>query len=278
MPDLKITQLTDLPIPAVGDELPIAADPLGTPVTRKTKVGNLTRQILDPTAKTANYTLTTSDRFITVDASGASRTVFVPAASGNTGIVWTVKKIDSSSNTVTIDPDASETIDGAANYVLTEENQAISFTSNGTNIVILFNKQETGAGGFISSVTDTAEILLTVSAGDLTADIEVDSIDQSKLEPGIRDLLTDADTALQLADLQTAPSATPTGSDLINFIDVSDGNALKTATISSLPGGGGGSQEVYIQDAEPSVSGPTIWVQTGLGRGGDKFMLWALDV
>ena len=146
MPDLKITQLTDLPIPAVGDELPIAADPLGTPVTKKTKVGNLTRQILDPTAKTANYTLTTSDRFITVDASGANRTVFVPAASGNEGIVWTVKKIDSSTNTVTIDPSGSETIDGAATFVLTEQNQAISFTSNGTNLVILFNKQDNTGG------------------------------------------------------------------------------------------------------------------------------------
>jgi len=41
---------------------------------------------------------------------------------------------------------------------------------------------------------------------------------------------------------------------------------------------GGGSQEVYIQDTKPTVSGPTIWVETGLGRGGNKFRLWALDV
>jgi hypothetical protein len=135
MPDLPITGLPGTTSATVNDLLPI----VNGGVTKSISSGNLGKQILDPTAKTANYTLTTSDRFITVDASGASRTVFVPAASGNTGIVWTVKKIDSSSNTVTIDPDASETIDGAATFVLTAQNQAISFTSNGTNIVILQN-------------------------------------------------------------------------------------------------------------------------------------------
>lgn len=167
MPDLKITQLTETTVATVNDPLPIVNG--GT--TRKITSGNLGKQILDATAKTANYTLTTSDRFITVDATSGNKSVFVPAASGNTGIVWIVKKIDSSSNTVTIDPDASETIDGASTYVLTAQNQAVSFTSNGTNIVILQNNSSGGGGsGDVvgpASSTDNALVRFDSTTGKL---------------------------------------------------------------------------------------------------------------
>lgn len=167
MPDLKITQLTETTVATVNDPLPIVNG--GT--TRKITSGNLGKQILDATAKTANYTLTTSDRFITVDATSGNKSVFVPAAAGNTGIVWIVKKIDSSSNTVTIDPDASETIDGASTYVLTAQNQAVSFTSNGTNIVILQNNSNGGGGsGDVvgpASSTDNALVRFDSTTGKL---------------------------------------------------------------------------------------------------------------
>ena len=141
MANQKITELTALTTPAVEDVLAIVDDPSGTPVTKKITFGNLSKQIIDATAKTANYTLTTSDRLIFVDASSGAVTISVPAASGNEGIVWIVKKIDSSANAVIIDPDGAETIDGDSSYSLTEENQSISFTSNGSNIVIISEKQ-----------------------------------------------------------------------------------------------------------------------------------------
>jgi len=115
MPDLKITQLTETTSASLSDPLPI----VNAGTTKKITSGNLSKQILDATPKTANYTLTTSDRFITVDADGTGGlSVFLPAAAGNTGIVWTVKKIGSGSDTVTINPDGAETIDGAATFDL----------------------------------------------------------------------------------------------------------------------------------------------------------------
>lgn len=60
------------------------------------------------------YTVLASDGSLWVDASGGAVTVNLPAAAANAGRVVVVKKIDSSANEVTIDPDAAETLDGVA--------------------------------------------------------------------------------------------------------------------------------------------------------------------
>jgi len=54
-------------------------------------------------------------------------TLSLPSASGNIGIQFTIKKIDTSSSTVTI----SGTIDGESNPQLTEQNSYITIISNG---------------------------------------------------------------------------------------------------------------------------------------------------
>lgn len=140
MADLKITQLTSLSSASTDDLLPIVDDPSGTPVTKKITYGNLSKKIINTTAKIANYTLTVNDRIILADASAGAITIFVPAASGNQGIEWTVKKIDSSANQVTVDPDSTETIDGASTYKLYNQYETVSFTSDGTNIITLSNR------------------------------------------------------------------------------------------------------------------------------------------
>lgn len=63
-------------------------------------------------AKTANYTLTTSDTVIRADASGGAFTLTLPAASGNTGLTYTIIRTDvaNSTNLLTIDANASELI------------------------------------------------------------------------------------------------------------------------------------------------------------------------
>ncbi|MDP3787375.1 MAG: hypothetical protein Q8R05_07535, partial [Candidatus Omnitrophota bacterium] len=72
-------------------------------------------------AKTAAYTATTSDMVITGDGTAAAFSITLPAASGNTGRSYTIKKIDSSVNAVTVDPNLAETIDGAATYALSAQ-------------------------------------------------------------------------------------------------------------------------------------------------------------
>ena len=60
---------------------------------------------------------------------------FLSAANPNAPI--TVKKIDSSVNAVTIDPNSSETIDGAATVALAGQYDAITAVSDGTNWIIV---------------------------------------------------------------------------------------------------------------------------------------------
>ncbi|MFE3578699.1 SGNH/GDSL hydrolase family protein [Streptomyces vinaceus] len=69
-------------------------------------------QLTYPVAsKTANYTATSFDEVIAADATSGAMTITLPTAVGRTRPV-TVKKVDSSANSVTIDGAGSETIDG----------------------------------------------------------------------------------------------------------------------------------------------------------------------
>ncbi len=83
-------------------------------------------------AKTANYTATTSDYYIACDASGGSFTITLPAVSGNTGLQYHIKKKDSSGNTVTIDGNASETIDGATTKVINTQYETVGLICTGS--------------------------------------------------------------------------------------------------------------------------------------------------
>ena len=64
------------------------------------------------------YTAGANDFHLRCSATGGAMTINLPAAANHTGRVYVIKKTDSSANTVTIDGNASETIDGAATLVL----------------------------------------------------------------------------------------------------------------------------------------------------------------
>jgi hypothetical protein len=84
-------------------------------------------------SKTANYTALTTDYFIACDASGGSFTITLLAASGNTGMRLLIKKTDSSGNTVTIDGNASETIDGSTTQVINTQYECYELICSGSN-------------------------------------------------------------------------------------------------------------------------------------------------
>jgi hypothetical protein len=90
--------------------------------------------------KTSNYTVTSSDRnsLIEVNATTGSLEITLPsAATLENGFVVSIKKIDSTTNTVTIDPVGSETIDGQTTVVLANQYDTINLVSNGVNWLIL---------------------------------------------------------------------------------------------------------------------------------------------
>lgn len=84
------------------------------------------------TTTSASYNAATAT-FIRADATSNNITVNLPAASGRAGRMYIVKKVDSSANTVTIDANASETIDGATTVVLTTQYEVQRLVCNGTN-------------------------------------------------------------------------------------------------------------------------------------------------
>lgn len=91
--------------------------------------------ILAVTTKTAAYTAVNTDDVILVDASSASFTLTLFTAVGNTGKKLIIKKTNST-NTVTVDANGSETIDGSLTYLLQTILDEVTIISNGTGWVI----------------------------------------------------------------------------------------------------------------------------------------------
>jgi len=92
---------------------------------------------MDSSTKTGNYTVLVTDTLLIGDASGGGITFTLPAVSGNSGLVYFIKKNDVTSNTVTIDANGSETIDDGLTAVLTMQYEAIMIVNNGVEWWIL---------------------------------------------------------------------------------------------------------------------------------------------
>jgi len=87
----------------------------------------------------ANITLDGTRHVALVDATAAARTITLPAATGISGRQYVIKKVDASANTVTVDGNASETIDGALTYVLSAQYKYVVLVSNGSNWSVIGN-------------------------------------------------------------------------------------------------------------------------------------------
>lgn len=70
-----------------------------------------------------------------VDATAGTITINFPTAVGNTAW-YVVKKIDSSVNTVVLDPNAAETLDGQATQTIRFQNTSVDIYSDNTNLFI----------------------------------------------------------------------------------------------------------------------------------------------
>jgi len=99
--------------------------------------------VVQVVAKTATYTATLADDVITVDTSGGAWTLDLPTAVGNGGKVYTIKKIEASTNALTIDPDGTETIEGDTTRKMFTLNETYKIVSNNANWVALDHKTNT---------------------------------------------------------------------------------------------------------------------------------------
>lgn len=88
-------------------------------------------------AKTANYTLTSTDDVVAGATSGGAFTLTLPTAVGIAGKVYEVIKTDTSTNGLTIDGNSTETIGGSTTQILYGQYEAMRFISDGANWQIL---------------------------------------------------------------------------------------------------------------------------------------------
>lgn len=88
--------------------------------------------------KTANATLTDSEANILVDATSGSITITLPPAANRTGKRYLIKRIDPAGTTlVTIDANASETIDGLLTWELRQQGGFVEIVALSGNWVVL---------------------------------------------------------------------------------------------------------------------------------------------
>jgi len=111
----------------------------GSPVTTSGTIAlTINRDSFTPVnSVSTNTTLDDTYEIVLVDATSGTVTIVLPTAVGITGRKYYVKKIDSSSNLVTIDGNGSETIDDALTQSIGTRYNVFMVVSNGTNWSIL---------------------------------------------------------------------------------------------------------------------------------------------
>lgn len=93
-----------------------------------------TRQIKrrDVTKTTGTYTLDYTYDEILCNCAGGAITLNLPAAASSEGVGYTIKKIDSSANTVTIDGNGGETIDDQTMQTIGFQYTSLQIVCDGT--------------------------------------------------------------------------------------------------------------------------------------------------
>lgn len=81
---------------------------------------------------TATGNVVSGDYLIIADATGGAITMALPPAALVPGRIYAFKRVNSGANAVVIDPNAAETIDGAATYTLSAQWNSVTIMSNGT--------------------------------------------------------------------------------------------------------------------------------------------------
>jgi|WetSurMetagenome_2_1015567.scaffolds.fasta_scaffold81852_2 hypothetical protein len=122
-------------MPATVDKL------LGRPLLHSHQVSDLvvSSGALDITSSVTvtDDVVADSETMILADASLKAITITLPQASTVMNKLFKIKKIDSSTNTVTIDGYNTETIDGETAILIAYQNSAVQIVSNGSNWFII---------------------------------------------------------------------------------------------------------------------------------------------
>lgn len=92
----------------------------------------LRTQLRAITTKTADYTATSDDETILGDAASGAITITLPPAASSARLALNIKKIDATANPVTLDPNASETIDKSSTLDIINQYDAVTVHCDGS--------------------------------------------------------------------------------------------------------------------------------------------------
>ncbi len=108
---------------ATGPQGPAGTNAFGNPVTVSTK--------------TSNYTFLVTDFVVLGDCTSGAFTVSLPTAASGVGRIFFLKKIDSTSNVLTLQANGTELIDGNNTFLLPSQWQSVTVVSSGSAWYIL---------------------------------------------------------------------------------------------------------------------------------------------
>jgi len=112
------------------------------------------------------FTPTTKKETILVSSAGGSIKIDLPPSASNEGALYRIKKIDATTNPILVDPDGSETIEGATDYTLNQQNQVVEIICFSTNWFILNEYIETGDTSLAVDLDSAlSNVTRTVSGG-----------------------------------------------------------------------------------------------------------------
>lgn len=89
------------------------------------------------TSTDSDLTLTDAHYTVLVNASGGNRTITLPSATGINGRIYVVKKIDSSINSVVIQAQTGQTIDGRSSFTLSSQYATVIVQAYGGNWYVI---------------------------------------------------------------------------------------------------------------------------------------------
>lgn len=115
----------------IGDEF------LSPLVVASSGNGNGGSSTVDVSTFNGNTTLTGSEDVVICDCSFSPITITLPAAGGFTGKTFVVKKKDSTGNTVTINTQLNQTIDGSLTRLIYSQYESMTFVCDGSEWFII---------------------------------------------------------------------------------------------------------------------------------------------
>lgn len=106
-------------------------------------------------ASTSTFiTLNTNDVTFNGDATAGNVTVNLPTAVGCKGRIYEIRKSDNSSNTITVDANGTETMNGVQTFPLTKQDDVLGIKSDNANWMILYSYLSGEAISTVSTYTN----------------------------------------------------------------------------------------------------------------------------